>query len=153
MARYAKEDCVANSNRSFYALRAGSRGGLPWSGEVIGLVEQVAEERLPEHLTAHVREERDRRQETGRAEQRAADAANELRGQLDDLTIDERLEALRAFDEQHGCRSVVTHWLRQDILRRNAEDERAHEPEPGRQTPTVGGETTADTEIADSDRR
>ena len=151
MARYAKEDCVANSNRSFYALRAGSQGGLPWSGEVICLVEQVAEERLPEHLTAHVREERDRRQETRRAEQRATDAANELRGQLDDLTDDERLEALRAFDEQHGRHSVVTHWLRQDILRRNAEDERAHEPEPGQQTPTVDGETTADTDIVDSD--
>jgi len=111
----------------------------------------VAEERLPEHLTLHVREERDRREETRSAEQRATEAANELRGQLDDLTIDGRLEALRAFDEQHGRHSVVAHWLRQDVVRRNAEDERAHEPEPGQQTPTVNDETTADTDVVDSD--
>lgn len=135
MARYAKEDCVANSNRSFYALRAGGQGGLPWAGEVVDLIEQVAEERLPEHLIAHVREERDRQAETRRAEQAATEAANDLRGRLDDLNVEARLEALRAFGEEHGRHNVVAHWLRQDILRRNARDKRSNQSEAEQQTP------------------
>lgn len=124
MARYANEDCVANSNRSFYGLRVGGQGGLPWAGEVIELVEQVAEERLPEHLTAHVREERDRQAQEREAEQAAIEAANALRGRLEELTSEERLEALRGFGDEHGRHTTVAHWLRQDILRRNAQDER-----------------------------
>lgn len=127
MARYADEDCVAQSNRSFYVLRVAS--GLPWSAEAIGALEQVAEERLPEHLTARVREERERRAEAVKAEQLAIEAANALRGRLDDLSVQERLEALRSFGEQHGRHTVTVHWLRQDILRRNAQDERANQPQ------------------------
>jgi ParB/RepB/Spo0J family partition protein len=123
MARYTKEDCVAQSARSFYALRAREHG-LPWGAEVIELIEQVAEERLPEHLIAHVREERQREAAAREAERAAVDAANALRGRLDELTAEERLEALRAFGEEHGRHTVVAHWLRQDILRRNAQDER-----------------------------
>lgn len=154
MARYANEDCVAQSSRSFYALRAGGSGGLPWAAEVTALIEQLAEERLPEHLTTHVRQERERRAAEREAEQAAIEAANELRGRLDELTSDERLEALRAFGEQHGQHTAAEHWLRQDVLRRNAQDERdaatdtdAEPPEPGdeparsaKTDTTVGGD-------------
>ena len=34
------------------------------------------------------------------------------------------MEALRAFGDEHGRHTTVAHWLRQDILRRNAQDER-----------------------------
>lgn len=161
MARYAQEDCVANSNRSFYALRVGGHGGLPWAGEVIELIEQVAEERLPEHLTAQVREERDRQATAREAEQAAIEAANALRGRLDDLSGEERLEALRAFGEQHGRHTVVAHWLRQEILRRNAQDERGATPDtddndsapsPDQQsgeTPASEQEVGADSETLD----
>ncbi len=151
MARYTKEDCVAQSARSFYALRMGGHGGLPWAGEVIGLIEQVAEERLPEHLTAHVREERDRQTEAREAEQAAVEAANALRSRLDDLNAEERLEALRAFDEQHGGHTIVVHWLRQDILRRNAQDQRANEPTDEPQSPETGEVTTAEPDVVEID--
>jgi ParB family chromosome partitioning protein len=141
MAHYAKEACVANSNRSFYELR--QRDGLPWSDGVLGLVEEIAEERLPEHLTAHVREQREHAAAAREAEQQAAAAADELRARLDDLTADERLQALREFGAQHGRHTVVAHWLRQDVLRRNAQDERTddqHAGDPGPDSPTDAGE-------------
>lgn len=124
MAHYADEACIAQSRCSYYELRVGESTGAPWAGEVIGLLEEIAEERLPENLTATVREERERRAELARAEQRAVDAANDIRGRLNDMTIEERLEALRAFGEEHGRHLVATHWLRQDIQRRNAQDRR-----------------------------
>ena len=41
MARYADEaDAVANSNRSFYDLRVGA--GLPWSSEVVDLIDRIS---------------------------------------------------------------------------------------------------------------
>lgn len=151
MAHYAKEDCVAQSARSFYALRMGGHGGLPWAGEVIGLIEQVAEERLPEHLTAHVRDEREGQAEAIKAEQAAVEAANALRGRLDELNGEERLEALRAFEEQHGRHTVVVHWLHQDILRRNAQDRRANDQTGEPRSPDVENATTAESDVVDAD--
>lgn len=151
MARYAKEDCVAQSARSFYSLTAAGHGGLPWAGEVIDLIEQVAEERLPEHLTTHVREERDRQAEARKAEQTAVEAANALRDRLDELNGEERLEALRAFNEQHDRHTVVAHWLRQDILRHNAQDEPANEPTNEPQAPESEDATTAEPDAVDAD--
>jgi ParB/RepB/Spo0J family partition protein len=68
MAALADEACVAQSNRSQfslhaykpspYAYTAESDGGLPWREQVVELVEDLALERLPEHLTVAVREHR-----------------------------------------------------------------------------------------------
>ena len=48
---------------SGYELRLASwsDSGLPWEREALGLLEEIATERLPEHLTAHVREDREQR--------------------------------------------------------------------------------------------
>ena len=72
MARYAKEDAVAQSNRSFSPLSVGR--SLPWSGEVVDLVDELAPERLSDHLTAAVRQQRagERAQEAEQAERRAS---------------------------------------------------------------------------------
>ena len=59
-ARHAREECVAQASRSFYQLRPASWSDTG-SGVGLGLLEQIAEERLPEYLTAHLREEREQR--------------------------------------------------------------------------------------------
>jgi hypothetical protein len=63
MALYAREDAVANSNQAFYTLSVSTgwtrSSGLPWADEVIDLLDEIAVERLPEHLTAHRREQLD----------------------------------------------------------------------------------------------
>jgi hypothetical protein len=65
MAALAVETCVAQSSRSLvslsdyqpsaYASEASARRGLPWRRDVLALVEQLALERLPEHLTQQLR--------------------------------------------------------------------------------------------------
>ena len=83
MARYAKEEAVAQSNRSFSALGVGR--SLPWSAEVLDLVDELAAERLSEHLTAAVREQRadERTQEAEQAQRRAS--IDERSARLDEL--------------------------------------------------------------------
>jgi len=92
MARYAKEDAVARSNRSFSPLSVGR--SLPWSGEVLDLVDELAAERLSDHLTAAVREQRagERAQEAEEAERRAS--IDERSARLDELGADERAQLL-----------------------------------------------------------
>jgi ParB/RepB/Spo0J family partition protein len=65
MARYADERAVAKSQASFYSIDVyGS--GLPWSAEVVDLIDEICADRLPEHLTRERREQR--------AQQREAEA-------------------------------------------------------------------------------
>ena len=62
MAVLADETCVAQSNRSMvslsdyrpssYEVPGATPRGLPWRRQVVELVEDLALERLPEHLTA-----------------------------------------------------------------------------------------------------
>lgn len=56
MARFADEAAVANSHRSFYELHVAANG-LPWGSDVLELIDAVASERLPEHLTHRARDE------------------------------------------------------------------------------------------------
>jgi hypothetical protein len=66
MAVMADETCVAQSNRSFvnlsdytpasYEVPGATPRGLPWRRQVVEIVEELALERLPEHLTAAIRE-------------------------------------------------------------------------------------------------
>jgi ParB/RepB/Spo0J family partition protein len=67
MARYADEAAVAQSAQSYYHLPVPS--GLPWAGEIVDLIDELAAERLPDHLTAAKRAER--------AKQREQDAERE----------------------------------------------------------------------------
>ena len=58
MARYADEHAVAASQRSFYQLHVGANG-VPWGGEALNLLDEIATERLPEHLTQRVRDDKE----------------------------------------------------------------------------------------------
>ena len=63
----ADESCVAQSSRSFvslsdytavsYEVPGATPRGLPWRRQVVELVEDLALERLPEHLTHAIREQ------------------------------------------------------------------------------------------------
>ena len=138
-AHYAKEECVARSAQVAYTLRPGGYAygparGLPWTGEVLAELEAIAQERLPEHLTAHVREARKQAQreeaERQEARRRAGQADEELRGRLQAMSATERLEALQAFGQEHGRRSEVAWRLREHIAQLNAADEQAQAQEP-----------------------
>ena len=104
MARYAKEECVTQSSRSHYELRLASwsDSGLPWEREALGLLE----ERLPEHLTAHVRERREaeaREREEREREQAAIRAeVADLVERLPELGVEERAAAIADMGERHG---------------------------------------------------
>ena len=56
MARYSDEAAVPHSQRSFYELHVAANG-LPWGSEVVELIDAVASDRLPEHLTHRMRDE------------------------------------------------------------------------------------------------
>jgi len=75
MARYADEHAVARSARSFSSVTI--RRELPYADKVIDLIDEICAQRLPEHLTQNVRDQR--------REQRAAEAA------VDDLDVRSRL--------------------------------------------------------------
>lgn len=139
-AHYAQEACVAQSNRAGYTLRpagysyAPTPRGLPWTDEVLGELEALAEERLPEHLTAHVREAREEAQreaaEREAAQARAEQADRELRGRLEAMSGPERLEALEAYGEEHGRYSQAAWRLRDHVAQLNAAEEQPQAQEP-----------------------
>jgi ParB/RepB/Spo0J family partition protein len=60
MARYATEQVVARSSQSHYdiVVRDAYGRGLPWSAEVLDIIDDICADRLPEELTKEVREER-----------------------------------------------------------------------------------------------
>lgn len=116
-ARYADERAVARSNRSFSSLRV--RDGLPYSAEALDLVDELCGQRLPDHLTAAVREERAGQREAIAEREREAQAARErLAGALErasELSDDEREQALADVDVAHGPYSVEGHKLRRQL--------------------------------------
>lgn len=134
MARYADERAVAKSQASFYSIRVyGS--GLPWSAEVIDLIDEICADRLPEHLTRERREQR--------AEQREADAERarqeaereqfvaEALERVGDLEPDARRELLSEVEDKLGKFSHAAWPLRQRVaeLRREEAEAAAGEDE------------------------
>lgn len=113
MARYAKEEAVAQSNRSFSPLSVGR--SLPWSEAVLDLVDELAAERLADHLTADVRDQRaaQRAQDTERREHKQA--IEERTGRLEELTADQRDELLAEASSALGPYSPQTFELRRRI--------------------------------------
>ena len=93
MALYTDEDAVANSNRSFHeiSVSSGWRGdtGVPWADEVVELIDQLAIERLPEHLTERRRATLEERRKA--REEREVERTRERR-ERDDARA--RVEAL-----------------------------------------------------------
>jgi hypothetical protein len=105
MALYSREDAVANSNRAFYSLSVNSgwsgTTGLPWADEVIDLLDDIAVERLPAHLTERRRHELEQR----RAEQEQCDRDRQAAGERlarfgDDLEAGLREHAATLDDEE-----------------------------------------------------
>jgi hypothetical protein len=142
MALYADEDAVANSNRSFHevSVGAGWQGdkGLPWADEVVELIDEVAIERLPEHLTeqraktlAERGEDREERQaERERKDRERAEARARVDALGDDLSALGRDELMQAVAD---ARAAYGTWSKEatdlearvtDILKgRQADDE------------------------------
>jgi ParB/RepB/Spo0J family partition protein len=116
-ARYADERCVARSNRSFSSLAV--RSGLPYSEEVVDLIDELCAQRLPEHLTADVREAR-REQREARAAHKAelATARERLDTALANptaLSDEQREQALADLNTVHGRYSLDAHRLRKQL--------------------------------------
>jgi ParB/RepB/Spo0J family partition protein len=132
-ARYADERAVARSNRSMCSLRA--RDGLPYSHEVIDLIDDICAQRLPEHLTASVREQRSEQRRAVTEHERELTAARE---RLEDaltraaeLSEEEREAALADVEIVHGRYSIDGHRLRKQLRTPEAADPPASDAEAG----------------------
>lgn len=116
-ARYADERAVARSNRSMSWLNV--RTGLPYSGEVIDLIDEICAQRLPDHLTAEVRADREHQREvlaeharnTAEARQRIDEALQ----RADELSDEERAALDEDIDAVHGRYSIEGHRLRKQL--------------------------------------
>jgi ParB/RepB/Spo0J family partition protein len=118
-ARYADERAVARSNRSFSSLTV--RSGLPYSGEVLELIDALCAQRLPEHLTAAVRDARHREREAQAAREAERAAARErldaALANVESLTDEQRAQALSDVETVHGPYSLEAHRLRKQLQR------------------------------------
>jgi ParB/RepB/Spo0J family partition protein len=116
-ARYADERAVARSNRSFSSLTI--RSGLPYSGGVLDLIDELCAQRLPEHLTAAVRDARRRERDAQAAREAEVAAARErldaALASVDGLTGEERAQALADVETIHGPYSLEAHRLRKQL--------------------------------------
>ena len=81
MALYAREEAVANSNQAFYSLSVttgwSGTSGLPWVDEVVDLLDEIAVERLPAHLTERRRSELEQRRAERERQTREREEAKE----------------------------------------------------------------------------
>ena len=119
MARYADERAVARSQASFYSVDVYGSSGLPWSAEVVDLIDEICADRLPEHLTREQREQRAeaREAQAKRARQQAdreqliADAVE----RVDGLEPKARAELLSEVEDKLGDFSHAAWPLRERI--------------------------------------
>jgi hypothetical protein len=114
MARWADEDAVAQSQRSFYALRFSGNAygdhGVPWRDEAGDLLDEVLIERLPHEVGDPIRQAKEQR-EAQRAEeerrQREKDAVvAEFVERAPTLSRDERQSEIQRLRGQHGYSAV-----------------------------------------------
>ena len=116
-ARYADERAVAQSNRSMSWLNIG--GGLPYSDEVIDLIDEICAQRMPDHLTADVRTQRAHQREVLAEHARELTAAREridvAIARAADLSGEERQQVKEDIDRVHGPYSLDTHRLRKQL--------------------------------------
>jgi ParB/RepB/Spo0J family partition protein len=143
MARYAREDAVAQSNRAHYAIEVRDYygHGVPWSREVVDIVDAICAERLPDHLTKEVRQARAKaRREQARAQRQerkreriVADALKRVDG-LDAKQRDELVAEVEGQLEQLGGSRFDAHELTARVRELNdaeaaRSDEQTAEPE------------------------
>jgi hypothetical protein len=139
IARYADEGAVAQSSQSYYHLPVPT--GLPWSGEIVDLIDQLASERLPDHLTATKRAERaeQRQKEAERDAFRRSIAERIARGS--ELDAEERSQLREEIEQTIGRYSPQAHDLVEqlDELEREA-TEAAHGDVEGEAREVVDGQ-------------
>ena len=125
MARYADERAVAQSGRSFYHLPVPA--GLPWQGDIVDLIDELAAERLPDHLTKELREQRAReRAEEERLNREREEARRRLEARekrLDELSVEELEQVLADTKLVHGDYSVEAFHARERVSKARAEQE------------------------------
>ena len=127
MAHYASEEAVAQSSRSFYTLSvrgpdwSGTAKGLPWGDEVLDLVDEIAAERLPDHLTAIVRgrrrEQREERERRAHEKQQREQATDELIASLPGMAPAERQAAVDAWQQDEDACDAAYDWRRRERVR------------------------------------
>jgi ParB/RepB/Spo0J family partition protein len=141
MARYADEGAVAQSAQSYYHLPVPS--GLAWAEEIVDMIDELAAERLPDHLTADKRAER--------AEQRQQEAEREARRQSitdriargSELDAEERCQLREEIEQAYGRWSAQADELNQQL---DELDREASKPRDGETVP-------ADQESAGAEQR
>lgn len=139
-ARYADERAVARSSRSMSWLNV--RQGLPYSDEVIDLIDEICAQRLPEHLTAEVRTQRVEQREVLASHARELAAARErieaTIARAGELSDEEREELEADIDLVHGRYSIEGQRLRKQL-----QDSGAGGPDGGQQQTGVEDEVAA----------
>jgi ParB/RepB/Spo0J family partition protein len=135
MARYADEDAVARTKQSMTSLRVGK--DAPWSDEVLDLIDEICAERLPDHLTADIRE---KRAAAKRADERARVERNEALKRLDGLAdrvsemdADARAQAIADAETAYGRYSPEAWDVQRLVNEATSADETAlqrDDPEP-----------------------
>ena len=132
-ARYADERAVARSNRSMSWLNV--RGGVPYSDQVVDLIDEICAQRLPEHLTAEVRAERSRQCEVLAEHARELAAARvrleDALARVVELTAEERRQAEADIELVHGRYSIDGHRLRKQLQQPQSVDPDAGQDEDG----------------------
>lgn len=138
MARYANEDAVAQSSRSFAQIDGGAE--LPWSLDTIEIIDEIAAERLPAHLLDPGRKQREEQAERRRQvrENRAW-----LAGQFDALEAldpDQRAQVLTEATERFGEYSTQGWHLRDRIRELDAAQQADESNVDPSDTPGDGGD-------------
>jgi ParB/RepB/Spo0J family partition protein len=114
MARWADEDAVAQSQRSFYELRFGGypyrNHGMPWRDEAGDLLDEILIERLPHEVAEPIRQAKEQR-EAQRAEeerrQREKDSVvAEFVERAPSLSRDERQSEIQRLRGEYGYSAV-----------------------------------------------
>jgi len=141
MARYADEQAIAQSQRSFYTLSPGSQ--LPFSGEVIETLDELCAEKLPAHVLDRGREQR-QEQAAERAKDREDRAwLEQQHAALEAMTPEQRQAVLEEHERRFGPYGGQR-WQLEQRIRELAEAETT-EPEPtqGPEGPDDGEEGAA----------
>jgi ParB/RepB/Spo0J family partition protein len=122
MACYADEQAVARSARSFSSLTIGRE--LPYADRVVDVIDELCAQRLPEHLTQTVREQRREQREIEAEHAEQVSAASERLTQIlggDGPLADEQLAQARADVELvHGRYSTDGYRLLRELDARGA---------------------------------
>ncbi|HEV3000426.1 MAG TPA: hypothetical protein VGW75_06775 [Solirubrobacteraceae bacterium] len=116
MARWADENAVAQSNRSFYELRfsgyAYGDHGVPWREEAGDLLDEILIERLPHEVAEPIRQAKEEREalraEEERREREKETAVAEFVERAPSLFRDERQAEIQRLRREYGY-SALSH--------------------------------------------